>query len=182
MNHNDDNNDHDKDLEELEKPIKAKDNKRIGLLFGFYLHDNFGIHILLTTIINLIVGGVVVGLSGITYKVVEINSLVAYIFVFLFFTLLEVSIKTLLIRFIWKIIIQSLGLILFIVNVLFFLLIEKMVNNFSFLNNPSNIFIFTTFFMAFRILLISAFRRLNLIGDKKRWQLEMLELKRLQKT
>ena len=176
MNHNDDNNDHDKDLEELEKLIKAKDNKRIGLLFGFYLHDNFGIHILLTTIINLIVGGVVVGLSGITYKVVEINSLVAYIFVFLFFTLLEVSIKTLLIRFIWKIIIQSLGLILFIVNVLFFLLIEKMVNN------PSNIFIFTTFFMAFRILLISAFRRLNLIGDKKRWQLEMLELKRLQKT
>ncbi|MFA5691971.1 MAG: phage holin family protein [Acholeplasmataceae bacterium] len=167
MNNKD--NKEEKDLEELKKALKNDDDKKIGLLLGFYLHENFSIHILLTIIINLISGGVIIGLSSVTYKIVEVNSYIAFFLAFLFYSLLEISIKTLLIRFIWKIILQSLGLIFFVVNIVFFYITSLLVDNFSFYNNLSNIFIFTIIFMVFRMLLTTVIKRINipLGGNKK---------------
>src|SRR5690554_4193212 len=166
MNNKNDKNE--KDLEELKKILKNDDNKKIGLLLGFYLHENFSIHILLTIVINLISGGVIIGLSNISYKIIEVNSYIAFFIAFLFYSLLEISIKTLLIRFIWKIIIQSLGLIFFVINIVFFFIVSLLVDNFSFFNNLSNILIFTIIFMIFRILLTTVIKRINIpLGGKK---------------
>jgi len=171
MNNNENHeNNEDKELEQFKQALNEKNNKKIGLILGFYLHENFGLHILFTIIINLISSGVIIGLSSVSYKIVEVNSLIAFFLGMLFYSLLEVAIKTLLIRYIWKTIIRTFGLIFFIVNVLFFYLSSLLIKEFNFLNNISNIFIFTLLFMIFRILLTTVFKRINIpIGGKKEW-------------
>lgn len=145
--------------EEISDVLNAKNPYKVGYQLGFILHKHFSMHVLLTLVINLTCGAIVIGLLGIMHPVVQVYSIVGFVIAMVLYTLMELVVKLLMIRFIWKIVIQSFGLLFFIVNVSLFFIVELSVENFTFLYEPSNIFIFTLVFMMTRLLFTTYVRK-----------------------
>lgn len=158
MNDKDNRPDRDND-EEISDVLNTRNPYRVGYQLGFILHHNFSMHVLLTLVINLICGAVVIGFLGVILPVVEVYSIVGFVIAMILYTLMELIIKLLMIRFIWKIVIQSFGLLFFVANVSLFYVVELSVEDFTFLHEPSNIFTFTIIFMIVRLLFTSYVRK-----------------------
>lgn len=157
-------NDHDQDPDDLdEEKLKALMNEKaplkLGYKLGFILHPNFSVHILLTFIINLIVGGVVVGLYAAFYPIILVDTLIAFVIGMILYTTMEIIIKMLLIAFLWKLVIQTFGLLFFILNVGLFYIMDIMIEPIHFLYDASNIFVYTLSFMLVRLLFSTYVRR-----------------------
>src|SRR5690554_795559 len=112
MNNKDNNNQENQenmDISHSKNPLK------LGYQLGFILHQNFSVHVLLTVMINLLVSAIIIGIFSIFYPILAVYSWQSFMIGILFYSLMELSVKILLIRFMWKVIIQSFGLVLFIV-------------------------------------------------------------------
>lgn len=158
-----DDNDEKKIKEEIEKLIKEEGLKTNGYKMGYFLHDKFSLHILLTILVNLFSFGIVMGFSKQLFKIADIYSIQAFIIVIIMYSLFETSIKILSISLFYKFIIQTFGLIFLCINLFLFWIITLMVNDFTFLNNPLNILTFTILFMMVRTLFTTYVRKSNWI-------------------
>ncbi|HKL61413.1 MAG TPA: hypothetical protein VJY66_03415 [Acholeplasma sp.] len=108
--------------EELEAELKAlietlsKESKKSKLLSvaSFGLHKNFGLNILLMYLVNLLLFMVTSGLT----KLLVVDDPLGFFVGVLLFTLLEITIKMMVLRFLLKYVLQSFGLILVLISVL----------------------------------------------------------------
>ena len=156
--------DHDKDdltEEEIRKMIdesKQVNKLKIGYDIGFILHKNFGYHVLFTLIVNLLSSSILIGLTSQIYPLIDITLVGFFVGMFLY-TLMELIIKIIMIRFLLKPIIYSFGLILYIVNVTLFWLTDLMVDRFDYELHVENIFIFTIGFMLLRFIFTTYVRK-----------------------
>jgi hypothetical protein len=136
---------------------KSKDpNKKRKLLLhyqlGMILHLNFGMHILLLLIVNFFLGGITYGLSSRFYPIISLDSIEAFIVAIVLFTLIEVFIKGLMVRYLYTYVLMSFGVMFYLSNLLAFWLVDLTIAQVSFLYDSANIFIFTFIFMMIRIL------------------------------
>lgn len=158
------NDDHDKDditEEEIRKLIdesKQVNQMKLGYDFGFILHKNFGYHVLFTLIVNLLASSILIGLTSQFYPLMDVT-LVGFLVGIFLYSMMELVIKIILIRYLIKPIIYSFGLILYVVNVTLFWLSDLMVDRFDFLLHVENIFIFTFGFMLFRFIFTTYVRK-----------------------
>lgn len=149
-------------------PNKKEDNKDkiirkkkaiIGYQLGLILHMNFGYHVLLLTIINFLVGGIVVGLSSRFYPIIQFESIESFVVAMLLFTSIEVFIKGLMVRYLYRFVLMTFGLMFYLSNLLSFYLVDLSISQISFLYNGSNIFAFTFIFMMIRLLFTTYVRK-----------------------
>src|SRR5690606_17995066 len=145
-----------------EPKLNQKRLLSVGYKLGFMLHDNFSVHVLLTLIVNLLSSAAVIGIFSAFAPVVKVDNSWTFLIAMIFYSLMELMIKILVIRFFWKMIIQSFGLPFYIINILLFFLTTILVPEFSFLTDPQNIFIFTLAFMILRLLLSTYIRKSRL--------------------
>src|SRR5690606_4407063 len=99
---------------------------------------NFGYHVLFTLIVNLLSSSILIGLTSQIYPLIDITLVGFFVGMFLY-TLMELIIKIIMIRFLLKPIIYSFGLILYIVNVTLFWLTDLMVDRFDYELHVENI-------------------------------------------
>jgi hypothetical protein len=163
MNDHDDRNQKDDELTEEELRQLLEDARKVhhlkaGYDIGFILHRNFGYHILFTLIINLLVGGIIVGITSRFYPLIGVTW-PGLVLGLVLYTLMELIIKILLIRFLLKPIIYSFGLIFYVLNVVLFWITDVIVDGFDFKLKIENIFIFTIFFMLLRLLFSTYVRK-----------------------
>lgn len=139
---------------------KNKFYNSIIVKFGFLLHENFSIHSLVLFVLNMLSAIVVTGLFNliklplINYK---ISSFVLFVLVA---TLLELVIKTFVLRYFISIIFKTFGTITLLLQAIIFYITALIVNNFIF--NPISIitiFFFTIGFLVIRLLLISIYQK-----------------------
>jgi len=163
-NKNNNNDDERKKLiEQLEKLSKEANSSGVAFRLGFLLHRSFGMHILITYLINLLCAGIVIGFSRALYLIVEVYSFEAFFFAITLFTLIETAFKLISLRYIFKIVVQSLGLVFYITNLIIFWIVSQMVPDFTFLLDPANIFVFTIIFMMIRTLFTTYIRKIKWI-------------------
>lgn len=149
-----------------------KDNKKkykniMSYQLGVVLHLNFGIHILLLTIINILVMGILIGLSSRFYPLVKLESLQTFIIVALLFTFIEVFIKGIMVRYLYRFILITFGIMFYLSNLLTFWLVDLSVPQISFLYEGTNIFTFTLLFMVIRLLFTTYVRKSKWIQGGK---------------
>ena len=145
-----------------EPKINEKRLVSVGYKLGFMLHDNFSIHVVYTLIINLLSSAAVIGIFSAFSPVVKVDNIWTFLIAMIFYSLMELMIKILVIRFFFKMIIQSFGLPFYIINLVLFFLTTLLVPEFSFLTDPQNIFIFTLGLMVLRLLLSTYTRKSRL--------------------
>ncbi len=158
---NDDHNQDEFTEEEIRKLIedsKQVNEFKVGYNIGFILHKNFGYHILLTLIINLLASSILIGLTSQIYPLIDIT-LIGFLIGMCLYTVMELIVKILLIRFFLKSIIYSFGLILYVVNVTLFWLGDFMVDRFDFKPHVENIFLYTVGFMLIRFVFSTYVRK-----------------------
>ncbi|WP_025724916.1 hypothetical protein [Acholeplasma granularum] len=139
-----------------------KDNDKNSVIrfkLGLTLHKNFYIHLMILLLTNLIVGAIVIGLSSRLYPLLSIVSIKSFIIVISLFTIFEVVSKLIMVRFLYKLIFITFGLLFFIFNALSFHLVSLMITDFSFLYDGNNVFIFTISFMLIRLLFTTYIRK-----------------------
>ncbi|VEU83100.1 phage holin family protein [Acholeplasma hippikon] len=148
MNNDNDNKDI---IDEIDKALEDREKKRTYKL-GYFLHNNFSIHILLTVIVNLFSFGIVMGFSKEFFEIADISSIQGFFLVVVMYSLFETTIKMLTISLFYKVVIHTLGIIFLVINMVLFWIISLIVHDFTFFNNPLNIFTFTILFMIVRTL------------------------------
>ena len=104
--------------EENQKKNVRKKKRFIHYQLGMILHQNFSYHVLLLGIVNVLVGGIVVGLTSRFYPVVSFQTIESYFIVIILFTLIEVFIKGLMVRYLYRFVLMTFGLMLFLGNIL----------------------------------------------------------------
>lgn len=150
MNNNDND---DKDLlDEIEKELKANKVKGSIYKFGYFLHDNFSLHILLTVIVNLLSFGIVMGFAKEYLRIADIYSYQGFFVVVVMYSLFETTLKILAMSLFLKIVIRSFGSLFLVINMLLFWIISLLVVDFTFFVNPFNIVTFTILFTIIRTL------------------------------
>ena len=163
--------------EELKRIINEfkKNNKRRTMHnFGFMLHQDYLIHLLLSLAINTLILAVVMGIAiGIGDPLVHMQSLTSFLIAALLLTLMENLIKILVYRYAFKAILYSMGLLSVSITFVILYLIDLILQgNFHF-ENILRLLIFTIGFTFFRLVLSTYIRRwvytkkLTLTGGKK---------------
>jgi uncharacterized membrane protein YvlD (DUF360 family) len=164
--------------EELKKLIeelkRSKQKKNTLLNFGYMLHKDYLIHLLLSFAINLLMLAVVMGLLiGIGDSLVELDSLTSFLIAAALLTLMENFIKILLYRYAFKLILYSLGILSMAITVVLFYTIDIILKgNFHFASFI-HLLIFTVGFTFFRLILSTYIKRwiykrnISTLGGKK---------------
>lgn len=153
-----------KSEEELKKLIdelkKNSEKRKSAFNFGFMLHRDYLIHILLSLAINTVILAVVMGIAiGIGDPLIEMNGILSFLLASMLLTLLENFVKILLYRFAFKAVLYSFGLLsVSITFVLFYVVDEILQGNFHF-TNILNLLVFTIGFTFFRLVLSTYVRR-----------------------
>lgn len=139
---------------------KNKFYNSIIVKFGFLLHENFSIHSLVLFVLNMLSAIVVTGLFNLI-KIPLINyKISSFVLFVLVATLLELVIKTFVLRYFISIIFKTFGTITLLLQAIIFYITALIVNNFIF--NPISIisiFFFTIGFLVIRLLLISIYQK-----------------------
>lgn len=157
MNRKPDPNDLMKLIEDANRDPKAR--KELINIFGFIIHKNFGIYILISLIINILSVALIIGFSSLISPVIEVT-IIGLLFGMFLYTLIEITVKLLFLRFMLKQIIYSLGTIFYLLYVGLFYLVSIIVPNpgFMFLST-SNLFIFTIIFIIVRMIFSTIVKR-----------------------
>lgn len=148
------------------KQTKAtKDKKRrqksafMHYQLGLVLHLNFSVHIFLLTVVNILVGGIVVGLTSRFFPIISVETIEAFFIATMLFTLLEVFIKGIMVRYLYKFVLMTFGIMFYLTNLLSFWIIDLSISQITFLYNGTNIFTFTFIFMMIRLLFTTYVRK-----------------------
>ena len=143
----------------LEQLKKNKSGKNTAISFGFLLHRNYFIHMIISLILNFVISAVVIGLAiGINEPLINMEIL-GYILAILLLTLLENFIKILLFKYIMRALILSMGLISILIQVIILYAIDLLLPiGFDF-NGIEHLFIFSFVFSGFRLIASVYIRR-----------------------
>lgn len=138
---------------------KNKQKMLIQYQLGFVIHLNFVVHVILLTIINFLVAGIVIGITGQIYPIVKIENFSVFVIAILLYTATEIFIKHVVVRYLYKIILLTFGLLFYLVNLASFWIVNLSLEQISFLNDGTNIFTFTLLFMIVRMLFTTYVRK-----------------------
>lgn len=126
---------------------------------GFVVHLNFVMHIVLLTIINFLVAGIVIGITSQFHPIVKFENFSVFMIAILLYTALEVFMKGVVVRYLYKIILLTFGVLFYLVNLVSFWIVNLSLKQISFLNDGTNIFTFTLLFMVVRMLFTTYVRK-----------------------
>ena len=161
-NNNQDPNKKSKDeLKKLLDELKHKNSRKNKFsYFGFMLHKDYVIHLLLSFGINIVMMATVMGISiGIGEPLAIISDITSFLLVTILLTLIENMIKILLYRYAFRAILYSLGLLSFATTMLIFYVITLIMHEGFHFDNFLNLFIFAIGFTFFRLVLSTYVRR-----------------------
>lgn len=136
--------------------------------FGLFLHPKFEFHLLLELGINLITIIPIIGVFELlNYQLVEYSGIAGVIIYIVVLTLVMESFKVYILRHLIDFLFKTRGLFLYICYYFVFYLTTFIIKDLEFKDNLFlNIFIFTTLFLIFKILLIIIYQR-NTIKKEK---------------
>lgn len=161
------------DLIKLIDEASSNPNARRNVMqmFGFILHPVFSIYIIIYLILNFLSSSIVIGFSTIGSPIIDIT-IVGFFIGIILYTLIEIPIKLLLLRYFIKQVIYSFGLLLYLVYIGVNFLISIIIpsGEFSF-TSSGNLFLYTLFFMIIRFILSRLVLRTNWIqqlGGRKK--------------
>lgn len=139
---------------------KEKFYNSIIVKFGFLLHENFSVHAVVLLILNLLSAITVTGIFNLfNYPLINYK-ITSFILFVIIATLLELVVKTFVMRYFIDIIFKTFGTLTLIIHALLFYLSEVIVNNFTFTNSVIlSILIFTVVFLIVRLLLINIYQK-----------------------
>ena len=128
--------------------------------FGFVLHKRFSMHMLILLIMNLISGFTIVGLFSLIKNPVINYRVVDFIVFIIVVTVVELIVKTLMVRYFIKWILRSFGILTLIVQGLIFWLSSLMIERLNFIEPVVlNLFFYTLSFLFLRLALISIYQK-----------------------
>lgn len=176
MNSNQDPNKHsEEELKRLIEELRRNNSKRKSMLnFGFMLHRDYLVHLLLSLTINTLILAVIMGLAiGVGDPLVEMHGITSFLLAAVLLTLMENMIKILLYRYAFRAILYSVGILSYAITFVIFYVIDLILQgNFHF-NNVFRLLIFTLGFTFFRLVLSTYVRRwvytknIRLTGGRK---------------
>lgn len=128
--------------------------------FGFLLHENFSIHSLVLFILNILSAIAITGLFNFLKQPLIAYRISSFILFILVATLLELVVKTFVLRYFINIIFKTFGGITILIQAILFYATTFIVNNFNF-NQISiiSVFVFTISFLIIRLLIISIYQK-----------------------
>lgn len=139
---------------------KNKFYNSIIVKFGFLLHENFSVHSIVLFVLNFLAAIIITGLFNLFEQPLINYQISSFILFILVVTLLELIVKTFVLRYFLGLILKTFGSITFVIQAILFHLTSIIVNNFIF--NPISIisiFFFTIGFLIIRLLLISIYQK-----------------------
>lgn len=165
------------ELQELLEKLKeedSQDSKNTAIIFGFLLHRNYFIHMILSTIVNFLMSAAVLGIAiGVQYPLVESLDVLSFVLAILLLTLIENFIKILMFRYFMRAMLLSMGTISVLIQILILVLISLyFVEGFRFIGTIQLI-VFSVGFTIFRFILSVYLRRwlylkpIKLFGGKQ---------------
>lgn len=174
-NNQDPNKKTEEELKKLIEELKRKNNKRRAFInFGFMLHRDYLVHLVLSLAVNTLILAVVMGLSiGIGDPLVEMKDIASFLLAAIVFTLIENLIKILVFRYAFRAILYSMGLLSITITYLVFYAVDLIMQDGFVFDNAISLLLFTIGFTFFRIILSTYLRRwiytknLSIIGGKK---------------
>ncbi len=149
------------ELKKLIEELKQKESrKRTFMNFGFMLHRDYLVHLVLSLAINTLILAVVMGIAiGVNEPLVAMDNIISFLLASLSLTLMENLVKILLFRYAFRAILYSLGLLSFIVTFVMLYLVDVMLQGGFHFENILKLLIFTVGFTLFRMILSTYIRR-----------------------
>ncbi len=133
----------------LDKKIKKRNNNNsIAYIFGFLVHKNIFIHLLLTLVLNY---ALMFALQGF-FKFIEYDKFYIFALSILMFTVVEFIFKILFIKFFLKIILTTFGLFFVVLQILYIELMYYFLPGYGF-ENQINLVVFVFLFALCRYVL-----------------------------
>lgn len=128
--------------------------------FGIFLHPNLSIHLIISIIINFILGITIVGVfHALNYPLLT-YLIVGFILYIIIFSLVELAVTIFVVRHLLKPFIKSRGLLLILTYALIFYLTTLVVTDVSFNSNVIlKVLVFTVVFLIFKTILIIIYQR-----------------------
>lgn len=145
-----------KEIEELIKKALLKNQQNPARLF--LLHPRFEFHILILILLNLIVGIMTHAFSIIIDVPLITFTLLSYIIFMVCVSFIEIIIKVILVKVFKGILIFTIGIINYFMQLITFVGSELLIPKFSFVNIKA-IFIFTLIFIVIRYILMVIIRK-----------------------
>lgn len=163
------------ELKRLIEELKSRERgKRTFASFGFRLHHDYAVHLILSLGVNTLLLAVITGLSiAINEPLIHTNNLVGFVIAALMFTLIENTIKILVYRYAFKAVLYSAGLLSYAITLLVLYVVNLIMKNDFYFDNMLYLVIFTLGFSFFRVILTTYIRRwiytknIHLTGGKK---------------
>lgn len=174
-NHEDPNKPSEEELKRIIEELRQNSSKRKSMLnFGFMLHKDYLIHLLLSLAINTLILAVVMGLAiGVGDPLVQMNDIATFLLAAVLLTLIENTIKILLYRYAFRAILYSVGLLSITITFIIFYVIDLILQGHFHFTDMLRLLIFTIGFTFFRLVLSTYVRRwiytknIRLTGGKK---------------
>lgn len=131
--------------------------------YGFFLHKNLGIHLVITLVFNVIAILAITGLSIlIDYKIFD-YSVTGLIFYIIAITLIEITLKIFIIRHFLNIVLQTKGILVIVLHLSIFYFTTFLINDVKILPNVIiKSLLLTILFLVFRISFVIIFQRYTL--------------------
>lgn len=152
--------DPEEELKRLMKELEGyKNSRNTSLSFAFLLHRNYVVHLCLSLILNLVMSATVIGIAiAFEYEIVEMEIL-GFIFSVILLTIMENIVKILLFKYGLRLMIYSLGMISWMVNLLLWYVASLIVGpGFTFLS-LWDLMIYTILFSVMRFVASVYLRR-----------------------
>ncbi|MBP5444806.1 MAG: phage holin family protein [Acholeplasmatales bacterium] len=152
-------------VEGISKQIKRKkNNNTIAYIFGLLVHKNIFIHFAITLVLNFLL---MFALQGF-FKLVVYDEFYMFVISILLFSVVEVLVKWLFIRFLLKLVMQTFGLIFVVLQIIYIELMYYFLPGYSFDEQPQLI-IFILMFILFRYIIVRvAHSYIGNLKNKKR--------------
>jgi uncharacterized membrane protein YvlD (DUF360 family) len=152
----------DKD-DELEKLIKELEQyhgqRKHAISYAFLLHKNYIVHLILSFLVNLTMAMTVIGISlAFDYRIVEIE-IVGFILAIALLTVIENFVKILLFKYAIRVIIYSLGILSWLVQVVIWYLITLLIPQGFIFFSAWDLIVFSIMFTLMRFIISVYLRR-----------------------
>lgn len=166
--------DPEEELKRLMKELEGyKNSKNTSLSFAFLLHRNFVVHLCLSLILNFLMSATVIGITiAFEYEIVQME-IIGFVLAVILLTVMENSVKILLFKYGLKLMIYSLGIVSWIVNLLIWYIASMIVGpGFEFLS-LWNLMMYALLFSVMRFIASVYLRRwlylknIHILGGKK---------------
>ncbi len=154
--------------EELKKLIEElesyKKKRQTNISYAFLLHRNYLVHMVLSLVVNFLMGATIIGLSiAFNHPLVQMEFL-GFIFAIILLTLLENFIKLILFRYALRAMLYSLGILSWLVQFVIWYAASLMIGDAFAFASIGDLFVFSILFTIMRFIISVYIRRLMFRG------------------